>query len=641
MPRSRSNYTISRICKPGTRKRPRSIQFSTEYQPSRKKQVPDCENINTDENQSSVGDLEYKRLKLSTTNLVRVEKKQPVLPYKLRPLNDLQKEEASKRQNVSSDHEYGIVKLSSISELMNNFWMNHAKLAERLNCKIPNIEFVKKQHMGLCITAILRCTKCMVSSEPIELYDKTTRSGKRGPAAGSLNTALPLACLKTKMGMKDIQFFLSTLSIQPPSSNLLQRNLNKMSDMVVKINEQSMITNQQIVKEINQLSRKNDEYVSVETDSSYNNRLQLGFEAATQSFSPMVENVTTKKLTLSLQYVNRLCSKKHKNENHNDCAKNYPDNKSMASSEGYLVEKNINNINSQGILKVGAITSDACNQINRVCQSRSGKSVRHFTCYVHKMRNFQKHIHYMQVSTSSNTYNLEKNQYMKQLALAFRKRIQKEIGRINNRCKRETEFVKSASLCIRNVIDCFVNNHSMCHILSTVCQAHRESFKPTFLPCGKYLELSRCDLNKITAILEKDFSHDNLHQLYGLKTTNKSESMHNRLMTYITKRVTWSRNFSAMCHSAVHSDTFGTGQSTLLIAKQAGIPYCDNGPMRNHMMHIDNINNYCKARQQTEKYKQDRYFGKLRRHNRKLLQNSMYMLPASSTETHNFAIKPI
>ena len=646
MPRSRSNYTISRINRPGTRKRTRNHLFSTDNQPCR--QNHSSVSINEDisfrddvDDESGSGDSTYKRLKMSTTNIIRIENKQPILPFKLRPLNDLKNEdETGKRQNVSLDLEYGIVKLNTISELMNNFLLNHYKLADRLNCKIPNVEFVKKQHQGLCITAILRCRKCMISSDPIELFDKTTRTGKRGPVAGCLNMALPLACLKTKMGMKDIQFLLSTLSIQPPSSALLQKNLNKLSDLVIQVNEESMIVNQHTVKEINKLVKQNSEYVSVETDVSYNNRLQLGYEAGTQSFSPMVENVTTKKMTLSLENVNRLCSKKNNICTHRNCTKNYPDNRTMASSEGYMVEKNIDKINHQGILKVDAITSDACNQINRICRSRPGKPIRHFTCYVHKMRNFQKHIHYMQLSPSSNTHNLEKSQYMKQLALAFRKRVQKEIGRINNRCKRETEFVKSASLCIRNVIDCFHNNHSMCHILSTVCQAHRESFRPNFLPCGKYLQLCRTDLNKITAILSKDFSHDSLHQLYGLTTTNKSESMHNRLMTYITKRVTWSRNFGAMCHSAVHSDTFGTGQSTLLLAQRAGITFCVGGPMENHMIHVDRINKYCKAQQQTEMYKNKRYFRKLHLHNRKLLVNSMYSLPAASIETHNFAINP-
>ena len=190
------------------------------------------------------------------------------------------------------------------------------------------------------------------------------------------------------------------------------------------------------------------------------------------------------------------------------------------------------------------------------------------------------------------------------------------------------------------MIDCFNDNHSMCHVLSTVCQYHKESFKPSFLPCGKYLQLSESDLNKITLILKRDFSHDNLHELYELTNTNKSESMHNRLFTYMTKRVTWTRNFSAMCHSAVHSDTYGTGGSTLVLAKKAGIMHCDGGPMFDHMIHIDSLNKYNKERQRTETYKNHRYFRKLKNGNRKLLENSAFSQSSISNEMYNFAIQP-
>jgi hypothetical protein len=44
--------------------------------------------------------------------------------------------------------------------------------------------------------------------------------------------------------------------------------------------------------------------VDVETDSSYNNRPQPGCEAATQTFCPLVEQCTTKKLTIDIETAN-------------------------------------------------------------------------------------------------------------------------------------------------------------------------------------------------------------------------------------------------------------------------------------------------------------------------------------------------
>lgn len=641
----------SRTLYKGMKKR-KGTMFSTENQPLFNT-LTDSTSSSCDSSTStstsistSTSNQQLERLSKSTTDLIKQDKKQPTLPFKLRP--ELKKEkEQTERQNDSfltaepNNFEYGIVKIQTISFLMNNFLKNH----NRHGCKFPNVELVKEKHIGLCITAILKCTKCSLTSDKIDMFDKT-HSGikKSGPNAGCLNEALPLACLKTKMGMTDIQFFLSTLSIRPPSLTLLQRKLNNMSDLMVQLNETSMIKNQEKVRQILKLSNdNNNNNVSVETDASYNNRIQLGFEAGTQTFAPMIENVTNQKLTLSLQYVNKLCNKKNNNCDHQTCHKNYPDNKSIASSEGHMVTENVKKINDTGILNVNSITSDACNQINKICKTSAttNKPIRHFNCFIHKMRNFSKHIHFLKFTESTNTFNLEKTQYAKQLALSLRKRVQKEIVRVNKRSRSEIEFIKSSSLCLKNIMDCFQNNHSMCHTLSTVCEAHKSSFKPSFLPCGKFLQLSNTDLNKIQGIILKDFSHSNLHELYGLKTTNKSESMHNRVFKHVTKRVTWSRNFGAMCHSAVHSDTFGTGKSAMLLAKEAGILYSHCGPFYDHMRHLDSTNKYHKSRQRSERNKLNRYFRKLNRFNHRLSSNSLYRMPSASTELHNYAIKPM
>ena len=634
MPRSRISHNFTKFRKPGSRKR--SYFYTSNNQPSKK-----LKSSQTDEQEDfQCADFPQliTRLPSNTTNLVHTDKRSTVIPFKLRPYQQQlkKKEEKTKRQKETFDtHEYGIVKFSKISDLFNNFIVQHTKTG----CMKPVIEIFKKSHLGICISAYIQCKYCMFKSTPVDLFDRSNTDSNHGYPSGSLNDALGLACLKTKMGMTDIQFLLSLLSIKPPSITMLQRKVNKISDVMIKINEESMVENQKIVKEINALKSSNSSSISVETDVSYNNRPRLGYEAGTQAFSPMIENITTKKLTLSLDYVNKLCSHKVKNCTKANCRKNYPDQKTVASSEGYMLQHNLEKIENTGIVSVDTVTSDACNQINKVCKFNR-KPVRHLTCFLHKMRTFQKHIHFMKLETSSNKFGLESSQYIKQLALAFRKRIQKELGRIKRRCKQESEFVKFSSICIKNIINCFTNNHSMCGTLSTVCQAYKESFRPTFLPCGKYLNLCQTDINKITAHLSKDFSHANLHELYGLTNTNKSESMHNRLMTYITKRVTWSRNFGAMCHSAVHSDTHGTGHSTLIIAKEIGIFYCEDSPFYDHMINIDTRNIFHKERQKSELYRQERYFRKLHQVNRKLLENSMYNMPSVSTELYNFAIKP-
>lgn len=86
--------------------------------------------------------------------------------------------------------------------------------------------------------------------------------------------------------------------------------------------------------------------MDLETDTSYNNRPQAGFEAATQSFSPMVEASTPRKLVVSLQTANKLCCKR-KCENHNNCKNNYYTEDSISSSEAKLLRKNLDFIQTR------------------------------------------------------------------------------------------------------------------------------------------------------------------------------------------------------------------------------------------------------------------------------------------------------
>jgi GTP cyclohydrolase FolE2 len=75
--------------------------------------------------------------------------------------------------------------------------------------------------------------------------------------------------------------------------------------MMVDVNKQRMIDNQTYVKHILQLAGK-EILVDVEMDSSYNNKPQPGCEAATQTCCPLVEQCTTKKLTINIGYASEM-----------------------------------------------------------------------------------------------------------------------------------------------------------------------------------------------------------------------------------------------------------------------------------------------------------------------------------------------
>ncbi|KAL3871966.1 hypothetical protein ACJMK2_039938, partial [Sinanodonta woodiana] len=78
----------------------------------------------------------------------------------------------------------------------------------------------------------------------------------------------------------------------------------------------------QYVHRINIIAgRPNDEAVDTEYDVSYPSRPQAGCEASTQSFAPLIERNTRKKLVISLQVGNKLCRKSNCNHKNNTCKK--------------------------------------------------------------------------------------------------------------------------------------------------------------------------------------------------------------------------------------------------------------------------------------------------------------------------------
>ena len=136
------------------------------------------------------------------------------------------------------------------------------------------------------------------------------------------------------------------------------------------------------------------------------------------------------------------------------------------------------------------------------------------------------------------------------------------------------------------------------------------TYSPKFLPYGKHLDLISEDEIKLKAILEKSLSLEILHKISRLLNTNKSESLHHRVFTYAPKNSIWSRNFPALCHSAVHSATFGTGRSALLIAKAIGLKYSKMDPIFQHMAKRDDSDRYHLALKQTPRYKAIRYLNR-------------------------------
>ena len=148
-----------------------------------------------------------------------------------------------------------------------------------------------------------------------------------------------------------------------------------------------MAENQQYVRRVKVMDG-DEAKVNVETDAAYNNRPQSGFEAATQSFCPMIEQNTSKKKFCQWQQpIN--CLKRKCNHRNNNCKQNFSTAETISSSESKMVQSNLENITEQGIVKIHSVTSDASAQIEKSIRDyATNKKLRilHYKCFVYKLR---------------------------------------------------------------------------------------------------------------------------------------------------------------------------------------------------------------------------------------------------------------
>lgn len=254
-----------------------------------------------------------------------------IVPLKLRPRRspsaELLMDVIDSDEADTDPDENIIVSLKSLNCVIRSFSEHFQQLEQ---CKKPNPKVTVHKRLGLCITVTVQCRHCSFTSQPVKLY-KEVKTNKCGPASGELNNSLLIPALKTRAGPSDICFFLASLNISPPSATLLYKKLNKLCDSMVQINVTAMKVNQHFVASVNAAANADDKRtVHVQVDTSFNNRPQAGYEAATQSFTPLIEHNTNQKLVLALSTANKLCSKYNCSHNTDTCRKNYATTESIA-----------------------------------------------------------------------------------------------------------------------------------------------------------------------------------------------------------------------------------------------------------------------------------------------------------------------
>lgn len=550
------------------------------------------------------------------------------LAFKLRP-----KPETEEQNGNYTYDENIIVHMQNLKALVDEVHRQH--------CRNASTDLHVERRHGLCIQLTVRCRSCHFVSKPVEMSARLKR--KRGIGASELNERLLLTVLKSRLGIEDVNLLLSCLNIKTPSKSVLQRKLNVIADKAEEVHQEQMLDSQDYVNRILMLSG-NSSGADVQTDNAFPARPQSGGEKSKQSVSAMIEHTTTRKLVLAQSVASKFCRVKNCNHMDKKCKKNYSQQESIAASEKILLRKNLDSIRKSKKVKIRSITTDASSQLAKAIREyRTEKKIqlRHYTCYVHKLRTLEKHVKAVKLK-SKLPRGQNKADFMKALAKSVRTRVRLELQ--NAKCLKydDNDFLLKCTVAFQNIIPCFRNIHTMCRTSSTVCQHHMAMlgrYTTKHLPYGQHIKLNRNDLQNIESAIFKTLDVQSIIGMAELFNTNHCESLHATMFNYAPKFTCWPRNFAGLCHSATHSRTVGKGVATVKLANAIGIQIRQSSPAFRQLQRIDRLNKYHSLRKQTAAYKTSRFYQRKRVENRTLYQDSLYTgQPSELSAEHNYGV---
>ena len=150
--------------------------------------------------------------------------------------------------------------------------------------------------------------------------------------------------------------------------------------------------------------------------------------------------------------------------------------------------------------------------------------------------------------------------------------------------------------------------------------------------------MSAKDKQRVTSVIDKYCSIEQLNNTVQLYNTNRCENMHSRLFSLAPKSMVWKRNFTALCYSVTLSASIGRGLSLLQVAERCGVNMQSSDPMYRYAMFTQKTAQYHTNRKQKNEYKKSRYFSHKRRTHRAVLSQSLYKADSSLAKEHDYAI---
>ena len=576
-----------------------------------------------------------------------------IKPYKLRSLASRCKPSCLLADNDSTKGNR-VVSLDKVMVAFNMFVTQHHMASP--TCEVPSMVFCpsKEKILGLCVSETIFCKECGFEMVGLKFYDEVSDGDRKGPKPGKLNIQFAVAITSTGTGVRAAQEMLAVMDIPAPSKRILQNRCNQVNDQLVKLSKEVLSDNRRKVQALMEVW--DTKILCTESDVAYNNppKGRSFYQAGTQAFCPLVENITQKKLIVAYNVANKLCKRCQLQGKGHDghCSANYKMSEPIGNAEKTLAFQNMTDLlNDSTQLLPSTVTTDndgkiASGMALASYQSKVG-GVRKGDCTIHVTRNQRKKCCTAKWSAqfAGLAGSTRRTTFIKDLADAITKRCSGELSgciRHINKQASEEEYLRHAGDARSTIIPCFMGNHSKCS-KSFVCP-RRKRQKPhvRHLPQKRYLSnLTPQDSQLLQNIIDYKLSDRMLLRQRNFSNTNKCEALHKKVFRSLPKDNTFSRNVFGRVGSQIVSASLGKAKGILKTLETTCTPLSTSGPGEKALQQLSSFDQYDSSRRRTREYKRRRKHHDLARKKLTCVKGSYYEhdhLHPNANEEHAYAV---
>ena len=451
-------------------------------------------------------------------------------------------------------------------------------------------------------------------------------STHRGPKAASANYGLQVGMAHSGVSNTGLTQILLAANTPAPAASSMQATANIVSEHIIKTNKASM---SKICEDLNdvQVARGHSHGapINVEMNSRYNNPVHSGvnntpFQAATQVTHLVAENVTTRKKIVAVTNKSKLCKVC---ANHRTSGTKPPPHKCSANlkqedsigDERRWARESLSNLQRDKV-SVHIVTTDPDGKAFSTAQEiyLAGESS---SPPVHQLDT--RHITNNQRKKTQNTdfsksmfgaKTVKRKDYLnKRFASDLSARCHAEHKAANyadaDKVSRKIPAVQSA------ILKCYTGCHDLCRKDSFVCHGYSDdnwikgnSYLPNAFKLGNPTD---SDMNKFTACVNIRLGEATLSKTKYLLNTQKCEATNKAISSTAPRNMTFTKNYDARVHAAVHTVNEGIGESIVSECQDAGASLTPGTCVTRRLLKLQANSNKAKLSKKSPKAKANRY----------------------------------